>query len=52
MDHVTPQGTSSDLVSAWLRKSLLDDHNDILDAPLPAELLELVASLSHLRRSR
>ena len=46
MDHMMPQGTSSDLVSAWLRKSLPDAHDDILDAPLPDELVELAAELS------
>ena len=46
MDCVVLQGTGSDLVSAWLRKSLLDAHDDILDAPLPDELVELAAELS------
>ena len=46
MDCTMSQGTGSDLVSAWLRKSLLDAHDDILDAPLPNELVELAAELS------
>ncbi len=46
MEGMMSQGTSSDLVSAWLRKSLLDAHDDILNAPLPDELVELAAELS------
>lgn len=46
MDRMALQGTGSDLVSIWLRKSLLDAYKDILDAPLPDELLELAAELS------
>lgn len=46
MDHVTSQGSSGDLVSIWLRTTLPDVHDDILKAPLPEELVELVARLS------
>ena len=49
MDHVMSQGSSGDLVSIWLRTSLPDAHDDILKAPLPAELVELVAQLSSRR---
>jgi len=49
MDHVTLQGNSGDLVSMWLRTSLPDVHDDILKAPLPEELVELVALLSQRR---
>ena len=45
MDRVMSQETGRDAVSIWLRRSLLDTHNDILEAPLPTELLELVARL-------
>ena len=46
MEYVTSQGSSGDLVSIWLRTSLRDVHDDILKAPLPDELAELVALLS------
>ena len=46
MDRMMSQGSSSDLISVWLRKSLLDAHDDILEAPLPDELIELVTELS------
>ncbi|MGI4977590.1 MAG: hypothetical protein ACRYG6_11675 [Janthinobacterium lividum] len=49
MDHVMSQGSSGDLVSIWLRTSLPDVHDDILKAPLPDELVELVALLSRHR---
>ena len=47
MEWTVPQRSNSDLVSVWLRKSLPDAHDDILKAPLPDELAELVARLSH-----
>ncbi len=46
MDQAMSQGTGNDLVSVWLRRSLLDANDDILDAPLPDELVELAARLS------
>ena len=43
MEWMVPQGDSRDLVSIWLRKSLPDAHDDILKAPIPEELVQLVS---------
>lgn len=45
MEWVMPQGSSNDLVSIWLRKSLPDAHDDILRSPVPDELVQLASSL-------